>query len=200
MAIEQESAYERLLSANLGRAIDWVKYGDAKNAALLAFVSAWIAGIGNLLLAAEEKKTAALVVLLLFVCELLFLIGAVYAISALLPRTDPKNFLRRLGGATQKRIAGPPVEDPKPNLLFFGHIRTLEPDAFRAAISRRYRPRRGQVTTEDYLTDMSAQTVVNSRIAQRKFDLFNRGVLFVYFALCFLMLPLTIALLRASVR
>ena len=79
-------------------------------------------------------------------------------------------------------------------------IRTLEPDAFRAAISHRYRPRRAQVTTEYYLTDTAAQTVVNSRIAQRKFDLFDRGVLFVYFALCFLMLPLTVALLRASLH
>ena len=88
MASDQEAAYERVLSANLNRVVDWVKYRDAKNAALLAFASAWLAGIGNLLLAAEEKHTPALIAFLLFVSELLFLIGALHAIVALLPATN----------------------------------------------------------------------------------------------------------------
>ncbi len=60
ISLDQNSAYERVLIGNLNRVIDWVKYGDAKNAALLAFASVWLAGVGGIILNAEEKRTAPL--------------------------------------------------------------------------------------------------------------------------------------------
>jgi hypothetical protein len=197
MASDQEAAYERLLSANLSRVVDWVKYGDAKNAALLAFASAWLAGIGNLLLAAEEKHTPGVVAFFLFVSELLFLIGAMHAIAALLPTTNAHDILLLPSRSFRRMLAGTQREPQKPNLLFFGDIRRLEPDSFKTDVSQRYHPKGGRVVTEAYVSDLCSQTVVNARIAQRKFELFDRGVSFVLAALFLLIIPFFIGLLRA---
>src|SRR5690349_11506965 len=196
MASDQELAYERLLSANLNRVVDWVKYGDAKNAALLAFASAWLAAIGNLILSAQEKRTPSVIAFFLFVSEMLFLIGALSAIAALLPTTNPQKILQLPGERLRHLVAGAQRAPRKPNLLFFGDIRQLEPDLFKTEVSRRYNPKGVRVVTEDYLSDLCSQTVINARIAQRKFDLFDRGIGFVLAALFLLIIPFCIGLLR----
>jgi len=40
--------YEKLLTANLQRAVDFVKFAETKNAALLALSSAWVVAALNL--------------------------------------------------------------------------------------------------------------------------------------------------------
>ena len=194
MASDQEAAYERVLTANLSRVVDWVKYGDAKNAALLAFTSAWLAGIGNLLLTAAEKHTPSVIAFLLFVSEVLFLIGALCAIAALLPATDSLTVLSLPRRSFRALLAAQPQ---KLNLLFFGDIRRLEPHAFKVGLSQRYYPKGARVVTEAYIGDLCSQTVVNARIAQRKFHLFDRGVSFVLVGLLLLIVPFCIGLLRA---
>jgi hypothetical protein len=196
MASDQEAAYERLLSANLNRVVDWVKYGDAKNAALLAFASAWLAGIGNLLLAVDEKHTPGVIAFFLFVSELLFLIGALHAIVALSPATNPQNILSLPRRGIRHLLAGPQRQPQKPNFLFFGDIRHLDPDLFKVEVSQRYSAKGTRITTEAYLRDLCSQTVVNARIAQRKFDVFDRGISFVLLALFSLIIPFCIGLLR----
>lgn len=197
MTGDQEAAYEKVLSANLSRVVDWVKYGDAKNAALLAFTSAWLAGIGNLLLAAEEKHTPGVIAFLLFVSEVLFLIGAMHAISALLPTTNAQGVLRLPSRSFRRLLAGAQRQPQKPNLLFFGDIRRLEPDSFKTSVSQRYHPKGARVITGAYVSDLCSQTVVNARIAQRKFDLFDRGVWVTLAALFLLIIPFFVGLLRA---
>jgi hypothetical protein len=59
---DQEEAFERLLTTSLARVIDFVKFAEAKNAALLTFNSAWIvAGVtllhGSASLAAHDWPT-----------------------------------------------------------------------------------------------------------------------------------------------
>jgi hypothetical protein len=197
MASDQEAAYERLLSTNLNRVVDWVKYGDAKNAALLAFASAWLAAIGNLILGAQEKRTPGVIAFFLFVSEVLFLIGALNAIAALLPTTDPQDILRLPSKSFRRLLAGAQRQPQKPNLLFFGDIRHLEPDLFKTEASQRYNPKGVRLVTEGYLSDLCSQTVINARIAQRKFDLFDAGISFVLAALFLLIVPFCIGLLRA---
>jgi hypothetical protein len=197
MATDQEAAYERLLNANLSRAVDWVKYGDAKNAALLAFASVWLAGIGNLLLSAQEKSTPGVIAFLLFCSEVLFMVGALHAIAALLSTTNPRSVLLSPRKSVRHLLASARPEPEKPNLLFFGDIRHLEPDLFEAQVSRRYHSNGAQLITGAYVTDVCSQTVVTARIAQRKFDSFDRGVYFILAALCFLIIVLFVALLRA---
>jgi hypothetical protein len=200
MARDQEAAYERALSANLNRVVDWVKYGDAKNAALLAFASAWLAGIGNLLLAAEEKHTPTVIAFFLFVSEALFLIGALHAIVALSPATNPQSILSLPRRGFRHLLARAQHRPQKPNLLFFGDIRHLDPDLFKVVVSRRYNAKGTRITTEAYLSDLCSQTVVNARIAQRKFDIFDRGVSVVLLALFLLIIPFCIALLPTMYR
>jgi hypothetical protein len=60
----------------------------------------------------------------------------------------------------------------------------------------RYHPNGARVVTEAYVSDLCSQTVVNARIAQRKFELFDRGVSFVLAALFLLIIPFFIGLLR----
>jgi hypothetical protein len=197
MAGDQEAAYEKVLSANLSRVVDWVKYGDAKNAALLTFASAWLGGIGTMLLGAVEKRTPGVIAFLLFVSEVLFLIAAMHALAALLPTTKPQDILRIPNRGFRRLLAGAQREPQKPNLLFFGDIRHLEPDLFKVEVSQRYNPKGARLVTEAYVRDLCSQTVVNARIAQRKFDLFDRGVSFVLAALFLLIIPFFIGLLRA---
>jgi len=197
MANDQEAAFEKVLTANLGRATDWVKYGDAKNGVLLAFASAWLAGIGSLLLSAQERQMPGSIAALLFAAELLFLLGALQAISALLPMTDPREFIRRPRRTFASLFFGRPRTTPRPSLLFFGDIRQMEPDTLKIEITQRYRPESDRVLTDDYIADVCGQTVITSRIAQHKFDAFNRAVLFIFIALVLLMFAFLIALLRA---
>jgi hypothetical protein len=42
MASDPQDAYVQMLTANLQRVLDFLKFAEAKNAALLALVSAWI--------------------------------------------------------------------------------------------------------------------------------------------------------------
>jgi hypothetical protein len=148
------------------------------------------------LLAAEEKHTPGVIACFLFVSELLFLIGVLHAIVALSPVTNPQNILSLPWRGLRRPLAGARRQPQKPNLLFFGDIRHLDPDLFKVEVSQRYNARRARITTEAYLSDLCSQTVANARIAQRKFDLFDRGVSFVLVALFLLIIPFCIGLLR----
>lgn len=46
---DQQEAYEKHLTATLARVIDFVKFAEAKNAALLTFSSAWTLATINIL-------------------------------------------------------------------------------------------------------------------------------------------------------
>lgn len=173
-----------------------MRYGDAKNAALLAFASAWLAGIGNVLLAAEEKHTPAVIAFFLFVSEALFLIGAMHAISALLPTTNAQEILRLPTRSFRRLLADAQRQPQKPNLLFFGDIRRLEPESLKTSVFQRYHPKGARVVTGAYVSDLCSQTVANARIAQRKFNLFDRGVCFTFAALFLLIIPFFVGLLR----
>lgn len=194
LSLDQESAYERMLTANLSRVIDWIKYGDAKNAALLAFASVWLAGIGNLILAAEEKHSPPLIVALLVVSAMSFLIGATCAVSALSPITNPFQRLREARLA--RRWFFTPKPKARPNLTYFGQIRNLEPQAFRDQLSLYYRAKGQRITTDEYINDLCSQTVINSRIATRKFRLFDCGAVGVLFGLMIVFLAVVVAALR----
>ena len=46
---DQQEAFEKLLSSVLGRVVDFLRFAEAKNAALLTFSSAWILASTTLL-------------------------------------------------------------------------------------------------------------------------------------------------------
>jgi hypothetical protein len=48
MTANSSDAYVQILTANLQRVLDFLRFAEAKNAALLALASAWIAATLNL--------------------------------------------------------------------------------------------------------------------------------------------------------
>lgn len=156
-------ALEPILLTNLTRAIDFVKFGEAKNAALLTFASAWLLASANLVMNPAARAIPQVLWGVVFGAPFLGL-AAFVAILSFLPRDSLKSFLRKDPDLT--------------NLVFFGHLGTLEPKEGFQHIADRYLDGTSRgVLTEAYLCDLGCQIVVNSKIASWKFSSFRRGVL-----------------------
>jgi hypothetical protein len=169
---DQEEAFEKLLSATLTRTLDFVKFAEAKNAALLAFSSAWILASVNLL--AGQQKLPAGYANAFSLALPLFVIAGLVCIASFLPRMLDR-FHKPADGAK--------------NLLFFGHVSTFEIGTYKERLAERYLPPAGHYVTGGYLDDLSVQIAVNSRIAVRKFRLFNVAACCVLAAIACLLVP-----------
>ena len=152
----QEAAYERLLTASLARISDAQRFGEAKNAALLTFCSAWIVGSINMLFGTAGLPDFARIAMSL--CLPIFVLSAAIAIFSFLPKLSP-------------RPTGLPEEK---NLLFFGHLRDLADPVNDLGI--RYACAGKRITSDNMIADMCNQICTNSEIAHRKFQLFNLSV------------------------
>lgn len=86
-----DEAYDKLLIALLGRVLDMLRFAEAKNAALLAFASAWIVGIVNLLSSGKPIPPGYHYVALTALP--LFIIAATVAIASLLPKLQTSAFI-----------------------------------------------------------------------------------------------------------
>lgn len=176
---EQQEAYEKLMSANHGRMIDFVKFAETKNAALLTFSSVWIGALINLLRAPDDlpfNYRNPLVVALI----LLFLAAATCLIS-LLPRFL-KHVLKR--------------EDERKNLLYFGDIKESGVKDYPAMAEKEYRPLDGDSASPTYLHDLGVQTAIQASIAHRKFKFFHWAALLVLLAFVIMAIPPVIAAAR----
>jgi hypothetical protein len=158
---ESNDAYERLLLHNLQRVIDFLRFAEAKNAALLTLSSALAIALGNILLNSELSGAIRLG---LWVVLMLMMVAGVIAISTFMPRL---NLPRFLGGG----LAGP---HPK-NLLYFGDIASLTIKEFRSMIEERYGPADAARMKQEYLDDLLVQVLVNSQITDCKMRVFRAG-------------------------
>jgi hypothetical protein len=126
-----------IANENLARTIDFVKYGETKNAALLAFSSTWLATVGALLLSTEHHFPLAVVVFL--TCgETAFLITILISLAALLPLTRPEEILKHPRKAWYNLVQSPRSENS--NLLFFGHISRFTETEHHIRFQERYAP------------------------------------------------------------
>lgn len=169
---DQEEAFEKLLSANLSRTLDFVKFAEAKNAALLAFSSAWILASVNLLTGQQRLPpgyTQAFSVALP-----LFVIGGLVCIVSFLPRMLDR-FHKPADGAK--------------SLLFFGDVASFKITDYKERLTERYMPAPEHSVTGSYLDDLCMQIAVNAQIAKRKFGLFNLAARCVLLAIAILVLP-----------
>lgn len=156
---DQQECYEKALSSSLSRVIDFVKFAEAKNAALLTFCSAWLLATINTLNNLSRPLPSVWVWCgNAAVC--LFAVAAVVAIRSFLPK--------RL-----EDIYNDPDGDK--SLIYFGHISLYETTRFVSLYKERYMPTAGQVATEQYMSDIAVQISINSAIAANKFKLFNIG-------------------------
>lgn len=158
---ENNDAYERMLIANLQRALDFLKYAEAKNAALLTLSSAMTIALGNALLNVQLPKKMEFGL----GCALVLAIAAgLIAISGFLPRLHLPEFM---GGKT----AGP---HPK-NLLYFGDIASHTIRELAPALIDRYGSTDIAQLKPAYLDDLLVQVWVNSQITSNKMRRFQAG-------------------------
>jgi hypothetical protein len=177
---ERLKAYGDVLSASLVRVIDFLKFAETKNAALLTFASAWTFASINVL--SGERAPSGILGEASWVALILFSSAAVVAILSLLPKLNLHAFHR----------------DPtKPtNLLYFGHIAEFDTALFPTRVQERYLGDVDQSSTDEYLDDLIVQISVNSKIANRKFRMFNLGAGLVLIAL----FALALAVVSAAIN
>lgn len=160
---ETNDAYEKLLLGNLQRAIDFLRFAEAKNAALLTLSSALTIAVGGLLL--NDRLPSGLKHGLGFAL-LLAMVAGFIAISSFMPRL---NLPRFLGG----KPAGP---HPK-NLLYFGDIASLTLKEYRTMMEERYGLPNDARMKQQYLDDLLVQVLVNSQITDNKMRVFRTGAM-----------------------
>lgn len=171
---DQEEAFEKLLSATLLRTIDFVKFGETKNAALLTFSSVWILASVNLRfgsspVSSPDWRIATSIALPLFCAS------ALISILSFLPRLDLKKLSQE--------------KSDEKSLLYFGDISTFTAAAYRERIRQRYMPPEGITYTQNYLDDLATQIKVNSNVAMRKYRLFKTAAYVALAAITSLTIP-----------
>jgi TM2 domain-containing membrane protein YozV len=177
---DQEEALEKLLAAQLTRTLDFVKFAETKNGALLALSSAWILALVNLLSGAH--KLPAGYDRPFWIAIALFVLAGLLCIFSFMPR-----MLRSFINA----------KDGTKNLLFFGDIASMPIAQFKERVLERYKAEENHSVTDRYLDDLCVQISVNARIAARKFRLFNLAVISIFLAIICLLAPATWWLARS---
>lgn len=178
-----EEAYEKLLANNLQRVLDFLKFAEAKNGALLTFASAWaLASVGML---SGERPLLAGLHTALAVALGLFIAAGSLALASFFPRPNLGWF-----------FGGPRAGPHQKNLLFFDDISSFTASEFLPAVRHRYYPSRDQPFTPEYISDLTVQIYINSQIVSRKLRLFTCGLVLIVFAAVVLLLPLTVWAVR----
>ena len=174
MKNDQEEAYEKVLASTLARVIEFVKFAEAKNAALLTFSSAWILASINLTHGASPISDPDWLFVFKWALPF-FTLGAIISIITFLPKTNLDKFHK----------------DPEKHksVLYFGDIATFSPAAYKERMQKRYMPEEGHWATQNYLDDLAIQINVNSSIAVMKFKFFNVGAAAVLTGIALLLYP-----------
>ena len=180
---KQQENFEKLLSTHHGRMIDFVKFAETKNAALLTFCTVWIGSIITLLRSGEGLPMGYNQA---FVAALPFLVAAaLWSLRSFLPRS--LDAIHR---------------DPErvKSLLYFADIASFKPEQYAQRFRERYGSSEGYLYTERYLDDLIVQTHAQAEIAHRKFKAFNVSALLVLLSFGILAFPVTRALVGMAAR
>lgn len=144
----------------------WLKYIEAKNVALLTLSSALIVCLLQILKSNETHSR------FIYLATCYFLV--VFIISVI-----------RTLWALVAQLKKPPVNNInficcRSNLLFYGDIYNLEPEEYLNLLYERY-AENGKVpqSFSKYETDLAGQIIINSRLAIRKGNLFNKTIYFI---------------------
>jgi Family of unknown function (DUF5706) len=182
--INPTDTYEKILISNLQRAIDFLKFAEAKNAALLALASAWVVAIINL--ECSGKAIPDPLATSVSVTLLLSLSAGLLAMLSFLPKLHLPGFM---GG---KRAGPHPA-----NLLYFGDVGSLTIKALEQNLQARYFPD-GKGFKPEYIHDLIVQISVNSEITLRKMRLFRSGMMLILLAGTMLFIPVAEMAFKAA--
>jgi hypothetical protein len=166
----QKETAEKALGSTLSRTVDFLKFAETKNAALLTFASAWFLALANLIAGDRISDRGSRIAIA--VALLLFAFATLIALYSFLPKLRLNRFFR----------------DPHNNksLLYFNDIAKFEPSAYSQHFRERYANDPEQSISDAYLHDLAVQVSANSSITRRKFLIFNIGAAFVMLALAVL--------------
>jgi len=181
---EQSETYEKILAANLQRSIDFLKYAEAKNAALLAIASAWV--VASLNLECSGHVIPPLFSMGIPLAMSSSLCGALLALLSFFPRVHLPSFL---GG----HRAGPHSK----NFLYFGDVQSVSLKTLEKEMRARYYPE-ASGHRDEYLHDLTVQIGVTSEIAMRKLKFFRWGIGFILAAIVVVSVPAIGASYRAA--
>lgn len=180
--VEDGEVLQALLTGALTRAHEMQKYGEAKNATILALNTAWLVALATSALRADgiPAMFAAYVPL----ASMIIALSAFTALVAFAPRASTRRSRRKPAGA-------------QPNLLYFGDVASLPLAEFQRSCSERYTTRPGGVVASALIEDLAAQVHTNSVIALRKFRLFMIASYLSLAALIVLAAPVAIYVVKA---
>ena len=178
-----DDMYERMLSSSLSRALDFLKFAETKNAALLTFASAWALAITNIL--ANSQQLADMDKSALAISRGLFVIALLVCAWSFLPKLRPEMFHRD-------------PSRPK-NLLFYGDVALFGLEAFKNQFRASYFIQGNLLAGDRYIDDLAAQVWINSKIARRKLSLFNLGAIVAFFGTVVAMIPAAIGAIHSGV-
>ncbi len=173
-----QDGFERILSANLSRIVDLIKFAETKNAALLTFSAFWILALINLL--ASGRTLPAGFVGTFLVALPVFAVSAFVCVLAFVPKVDIQH--RQAPGAGH-------VAQGDRNLLFFSDIARVQLSEYEAAARARYFPDATAAPGAAYMRDLAREVAVNARIADRKFRLFHLAACIMCLAIAVLVAP-----------
>jgi hypothetical protein len=171
-----ERAIENILVLSLARVLEFLKYAEAKNGALLTFASAWILAL--LALLTSDKELPRQIVVACQIALPCFGASAGISLYSFLPKLSLERFTR-LHSVRHN-----------PNLVYFGEVAGLEIDDFERQIRLRYSPTASSEVSAEYISDMAVQVRINSSIVKRKLRLFMMGLVVVGLGIAIVFLPL----------
>lgn len=144
--------------------IDWLKFAEAKNVAMVGFASSAIAVLLGFLAATNELLPFAAAILLA-VGGLGLLLALLVSLASFMPQTNVKPEVNSQSPTSHKSA----------NLFYFGHIAAYEPPVLVEEMIRR-NLRGKSVQVDDGHIDLAEQVVINARITLRKLRLFTLSV------------------------
>lgn len=166
MATDVRRDVENRLAELLNRVIDWLKFAETKNTAVVGLSSTALGVIVTFLVAGPAVPTIAGAGLA--VGALALMLSLMLAVASFLPSTD-----------LEKHLMGerePP--NPGDNLLFYGHLARYEPRALARAIADHYFEQPGEeIAPSKFAVDLAGQVVTNARITVRKLALFRYALM-----------------------
>lgn len=180
-----DETYEKVLAANLARVLDLLKFAEAKNAALLAFSSAWIVGLVNLL--SSDKSLSSTYLTACKTALPLFVIAAVISIVSLIPKLAPTIFTKQQKWENS-------------NLLFFGNVAEKSVEEFKTDVRAKHYPTDDGAFAAGYFDDLTAQISINSKIAVRKYKFFSAGARIALLAVAMFIVPTGILIYDAMLK
>ena len=157
---------------------DWLKFAEAKNAALIVFNGASIFGAATFIatVMAQTQYTIPQIILDYLYLFIIFNgLGLATALYSFWPQTEVDNVL----GKKIKNLSFKKPES-RNNVLFYGHIKDYTPESYLAKLRESCNKEVGECSGLEL--DYATQIVINSRITYRKYYYFKAALVFTMLA------------------